>query len=107
MAAALYSALAHDRVEAALQFGMHVGGDTNTVAAMPGAVAGARGGYRAIPTRWLEALEDGHRWRSYVQALSTRLIRGRIGAVQHRSMRREVSSFRPGRRLSAPGSVSG
>lgn len=76
VAAALYSALAHDRIEAALRFAVRLGGDTDTVAAMAGAVAGARGGYRAIPTRWLEALEDGDRGRSHVQTLITPLIRG-------------------------------
>jgi poly(ADP-ribose) glycohydrolase ARH3 len=76
VAAALYSALAHHRFEAAVRFAVRLGGDTDTVAAMAGAVAGARGGYRAIPTRWLEALEDGDRGRSHVQTLITPLIRG-------------------------------
>jgi poly(ADP-ribose) glycohydrolase ARH3 len=76
VAAALYSSLAHDRFEAALRFAVRLGGDTDTVAAMAGAVAGARSGYRAIPTRWLEALEDGDRGRSHVQTLIAPLIRG-------------------------------
>jgi ADP-ribosylglycohydrolase len=67
--AALYSALAHDRFEAALQFAVGLGGDTDTVAAMAGAVAGARDGYRSIPIRWLTALEDGERGHSYVRTL--------------------------------------
>jgi poly(ADP-ribose) glycohydrolase ARH3 len=74
VAAALYSALAHDRFEAALRFAVRLGGDTDTVAAMAGAVAGARDGYCAIPARWLEALEDGDRGRSHVQTLITALI---------------------------------
>jgi poly(ADP-ribose) glycohydrolase ARH3 len=69
VAAALYSALAHDRFEAALRFGIRLGGDTDTVAAMTGAVGGARDGFRAIPSRWVEALEDGDRGRSHVQTL--------------------------------------
>jgi poly(ADP-ribose) glycohydrolase ARH3 len=73
VAAAIYSVLAHDRFDAAVQFAVRIGGDTDTVAAMAGAVAGARSGYRAIPTRWLEALEDGNRGRSHVQALITPL----------------------------------
>jgi poly(ADP-ribose) glycohydrolase ARH3 len=75
VAAALYSALAHDRFEAAVRFGVRLGGDTDTVAAMAGAVAGARDGYRAIPSRWVEALEDGGRGRSHVQTLVTPLCR--------------------------------
>ncbi len=73
--AALYSALAHDRFESALRFAVRLGGDTDTVAAMAGAVAGARDGYDMIPTRWLAALEDGERGRSYVQGLITPLCR--------------------------------
>ncbi len=73
VAAALYSALAHDRFETALQFAVRLGGDTDTVAAMAGALAGARDGYRSIPARWLAALEDGERGHSYVRALVTRL----------------------------------
>lgn len=75
VAAALYSALANDRFEAALRFGVRLGGDTDTVAAMAGAVAGARDGYGAIPTRWVDALEDGPRGRSHVQALVAPLCR--------------------------------
>ena len=75
VAAALYSALAHDRFEAAVRFGVRLGGDTDTVAAMAGAVAGARDGYRAIPARWVQALEDGARGRSHVEALVTPLCR--------------------------------
>ena len=73
VAAGLYSALAHDRFETALQFAVHLGGDTDTVAAMAGALVGARDGYQSIPTRWLEALEDGERGRSYIEALITPL----------------------------------
>ncbi len=73
VAAALYSALAHDRFETALQFAVRLGGDTDTVAPMAGAVAGARDGYHSIPARWLAALEDGERGRSYIHTLLTPL----------------------------------
>jgi len=76
VAAALYSALAHDRFETALQFAVGLGGDTDTVAAMSGAVAGARDGYHSIPTRWLAVLEDGERGRSYIHALVSPLCGG-------------------------------
>ena len=69
VAAALYSALAHDRFETALQFAVGLGGDTDTVAAMAGAVVGARDGYHTIPIRWLAALEEGERGHSYVRTL--------------------------------------
>jgi poly(ADP-ribose) glycohydrolase ARH3 len=72
---ALYAALAHDRFETAVQFAVRLGGDTDTVAAMTGAVSGARYGYHTIPDRWLAALEDGDRGHTYVRTLITRLCR--------------------------------
>ena len=77
VAAALYSALAHDCFEAAVRFAVRLGGDTDTVAAMAGAITGARQGRGAIPARWLEALEDNARGRTHVQGLAERLHRGR------------------------------
>ncbi|HEX2084144.1 MAG TPA: ADP-ribosylglycohydrolase family protein [Solirubrobacteraceae bacterium] len=59
--------------EAALTCAVRCGGDTDTVAAMAGAVAGARFGAGAIPARWLDALEDGARGRSHVEGLAARL----------------------------------
>ena len=59
--------------EAALTFAVRCGGDTDTVAAMAGAVAGARFGVEAIPRRWLDALEDGEKGRSHVQRLAANL----------------------------------
>jgi poly(ADP-ribose) glycohydrolase ARH3 len=59
--------------EEALTFAVRCGGDTDTVAAMAGAVAGARHGVEAIPRRWLEALEDGEKGRSHVEGLAARL----------------------------------
>lgn len=73
VAAALYSAAANDSFEAAVSFAVRLGGDTDTVAAMAGAVTGARDGWGAIPARWLEALEDSDRGRSHVQSLAGRL----------------------------------
>ena len=59
--------------EEALTFAVRCGGDTDTVAAMAGAVAGARAGAEAIPARWLDALEDGAKGRSHVQRLAADL----------------------------------
>ena len=59
--------------EEALTFAVRCGGDTDTVAAMAGAVAGARFGVGAIPVRWLDALEDGEKGRSHVQRLAASL----------------------------------
>jgi poly(ADP-ribose) glycohydrolase ARH3 len=71
--AALYAALAHAQFEETVVFAVRLGGDTDTVAAMAGAIAGARTGASSIPDRWLDALEDGERGRSYVQTLADRL----------------------------------
>ena len=37
-----------------------------SLGAMAVAIAGARDGVSSIPSRWIEALEDGPRGRSYV-----------------------------------------
>jgi poly(ADP-ribose) glycohydrolase ARH3 len=71
---AIYAALAHDHFEEAVAFAVSCGGDTDTIAAMAGAIAGARDGASAIPARWLDALEDGSKGRTYVQGLAERLI---------------------------------
>jgi len=71
--AAIYTAVAHATFEQAVTFAVRIGGDTDTVAAMTGAITGARHGAESIPARWLEALEDGERGRSHVETLATRL----------------------------------
>jgi poly(ADP-ribose) glycohydrolase ARH3 len=72
--AAVYSALAHTRFEDAARFAVRLGGDTDTVAAMTGAIAAARHGAASIPRRWIEALEDGDRGRTHVEELARRLV---------------------------------
>ena len=71
--AAIYSALAHPTFEATVCFAVGLGGDTDTVAAMTGAIAGARHGAWSIPRRWLDVLENGDRGRDHVQRLAIRL----------------------------------
>jgi poly(ADP-ribose) glycohydrolase ARH3 len=71
--AAIYSALAHPTFEAAVRFAVRLGGDTDTIAAMTGAISGARHGASAIPRRWLDALEDRDRGRTHVEELAARL----------------------------------
>jgi poly(ADP-ribose) glycohydrolase ARH3 len=72
--AALYASLAHPAFEEAVRFAVRLGGDTDTIAAMTGAIVGARNGLTAIPSRWLAALEDGPRGRTYVEQLADRLL---------------------------------
>ena len=56
--AALAAFLAHpDQPADAIRFAIQVGGDTDTIAAMTGALAGARCGASALPRPWLRRLE--------------------------------------------------
>lgn len=59
--------------EEAVTVAVRCGGDTDTVAAMAGAIAGARFGADSIPTRWYTALEDGEHGRSHVESLAIAL----------------------------------
>jgi ADP-ribosylglycohydrolase len=54
---------------------VNCGGDTDTIGAMAGALAGAYYGYSAIPSAWLEPLENGEKGRDYVVALAAELAR--------------------------------
>lgn len=51
-----------------------LGGDTDTIAAMAGAVSGAHLGVHAIPGRFLQCLEDEHKGRSYLERLAEQLF---------------------------------
>ena len=71
---ALYAFLAHsESFEAAVRYALSLGGDTDTIAAMVGALAGAHHGAGAIPLRWLARLEDGGRGRGYALQLADAL----------------------------------
>jgi poly(ADP-ribose) glycohydrolase ARH3 len=47
-----------------------LGGDTDTIAAMAGAISGAYLGRQSIPEHLLQSLEDGHQGRTYIEALA-------------------------------------
>jgi ADP-ribosyl-[dinitrogen reductase] hydrolase len=53
---ALYHALTADSAEEAIVNAVNEGGDTDTIGAVAGALAGARFGATALPERWLDAL---------------------------------------------------
>lgn len=73
--AALYSFAAHyDSFAQAVLYAVRLGGDTDTIGAMTGAIAGAFHGASAIPENWLAALENGPQGRDYVRALADRLF---------------------------------
>lgn len=54
---------------------VNCGGDTDTIGAMAGALAGAYYGFSAIPSAWFEPLENGENGRDYVAALAEELAR--------------------------------
>jgi len=54
-----YRALSHtSSFEDAVVYAVNVGGDTDTHAAVAGALAGAYYGFKAIPERWLEVIQN-------------------------------------------------
>jgi poly(ADP-ribose) glycohydrolase ARH3 len=52
-----------------IHYAIHLGGDTDTIASMAGALAGAYLGEEAIPIRWRDNLEDAQRLRHLADAL--------------------------------------
>jgi poly(ADP-ribose) glycohydrolase ARH3 len=50
----------------AVVLAVNLGGDTDTIGAMAGAVAGAYYGYARIPDEWLASLENEEKGRDYV-----------------------------------------
>lgn len=81
---ALYAFLSHPQsFEEALVYAVSLGGDADTIAAMTGALAGAYHGARAIPRRWLEALENGEKGRDYIRDLASQLHRLTLSEEVH------------------------
>jgi poly(ADP-ribose) glycohydrolase ARH3 len=56
---------------------INLGGDTDTIAAMAGAMSGAHLGVSAIPRQLIERLEDGPKGRAYIESLAVRLWEAR------------------------------
>lgn len=72
---ACYIAIAYspdfcDAVRAAIS----LGGDTDTIAGMVGAIVGAHVGEKGLPAEWIEQLEDGPRGRSFAREVADRLF---------------------------------
>jgi ADP-ribosyl-[dinitrogen reductase] hydrolase len=70
LTAAFWSLLTHDSLEETLVTAVALGEDTDTTAAVAGALAGAYYGAQAIPGRWLEQLEP----REELVSLADRLL---------------------------------
>lgn len=56
--AGLYHGLTASTAESAIVDAVMMGGDTDTIAAVTGAIAGARFGETALPDRWLQAIDE-------------------------------------------------
>jgi poly(ADP-ribose) glycohydrolase ARH3 len=57
---AIYSFVSHpDSFREAILFAVNLGGDTDTIAAMTGAISGAYLGVEAVPNKWRLKLENG------------------------------------------------
>lgn len=67
--AALYHGLTAESVEAAIVDAVNGGGDTDTIGAITGAVAGARFGSADIPDRWLDEIEEIDRLKRLARGL--------------------------------------
>ena len=73
--AATYAFLAHpDSFAQSLLFAVKMGGDTDTIGAMCGAISGAFHGHDAIPPKWLDALENKYMGREYAIQLAISLF---------------------------------
>ena len=71
---ALYAFLSHSgSFKEAVVYAVSLGGDTDTIGAMTGAIAGAYHGVEAIPRGWLDALENESKGRDYVLDMAARL----------------------------------
>jgi poly(ADP-ribose) glycohydrolase ARH3 len=67
---AIYSFLAHpDSFAQAILYAISLGGDTDTIAAMTGAISGAYLGFESIPSDWRNKLEN----RLYIEELAHKL----------------------------------
>ncbi|MBN1455205.1 MAG: ADP-ribosylglycohydrolase family protein [Methanomicrobia archaeon] len=71
---AIYSFLRFEDFEHSVDFAIRLGGDTDTIGAMTGAICGAYYGAQAIPSDWLAQLEDGEKGKRYIQRLAEELF---------------------------------
>ncbi len=75
---AIYSFIHANSFKDAVMYAIRLGGDTDTIGAMTGAISGAYYGEAAIPGAWLDNLEEGAKGRSYIKRLGAELYRIKI-----------------------------
>ena len=66
--------LAADSARGAISLAVSLGGDTDTIGCMTGALAGAYWGLEALPAQWLDALENGKQGRDWALGLCVRAV---------------------------------
>ena len=72
---ALYCALRHlDDFRSGVLMAVNLGGDTDTIGAMTGAILGAYNGVDSIPREWYDELENGAKGRDYIVTLAGKLF---------------------------------
>jgi len=81
---AIYSFLRSDNFKDSVVYAISLGGDTDTIGAMTGAISGAYYGEAAIPKAWLERLEDGEKGRRYIKKLADDLCQIKLQLLQGR-----------------------
>lgn len=74
-----------DSPAAAIRYAVRAGGDTDTIAAMAGALAGARAGALELPAEWVDRLEPAAR----MSALAEQLARIRTASDHSRRADRD------------------
>lgn len=74
---AIYSFLRFDCFEDGVTYAVSLGGDTDTIGAMTGAISGAYYGEWGIPNGWTEQLEEGEKGKSYIKRLAEELYRSK------------------------------
>ncbi len=77
---AIYSFIRFDNFKDSVSYAIGLGGDTDTIGAMTGAICGAYYGLEAIPAEWVDALEDGEKGKSYIIWLADELYRIKFGS---------------------------
>ncbi len=83
---AIYSFLRSGNFKDSVVYAISLGGDTDTLGAMTGAISGAYYGEAAIPKAWLERLEDGEKGRRYIKKLAEDLCQIKLQLLQGNSL---------------------
>jgi poly(ADP-ribose) glycohydrolase ARH3 len=79
---AIYSFIRADSFKDAVVYAVSLGGDTDTIGAMTGAISGAYYGEEAIPKEWVERLEGGKKGKRYIRWLGEELYHIKLQLMQ-------------------------